>query len=63
MSFAGRPIVFTSIVLSLGFAVLFFGSFNPVANFGVLAALVIALALVFDLVVLPAIVGCFRSSL
>jgi predicted RND superfamily exporter protein len=63
MSFAGRPIVFTSIVLSLGFGVLFFGSFNPVANFGVLAALVIALALVFDLVVLPAIVGCFRSSL
>jgi predicted RND superfamily exporter protein len=63
MSYAGRPIVFTSIVLSLGFGVLLFGSFNPVANFGVLAALVIALALVFDLVVLPAIVGCFRSSL
>jgi predicted RND superfamily exporter protein len=62
MTLVGRPIVFTSIVLSLGFSVLVLGSFNPVTHFGVLAGMVIALALFFDLVVLPAIVGLLRSS-
>ncbi|MFQ5866108.1 MAG: RND family transporter, partial [bacterium] len=52
---AGRPIIYTSIVLSLGFLVLVLASFNPVVNFGILASIVIFLALVFDLVVLPAI--------
>jgi predicted RND superfamily exporter protein len=63
MNLAGRPIVFTSIVLSLGFSVLVFASFNPVTHFGVLASAVILLALVFDLLVLPAIVGALRSAL
>ncbi|MFQ5665584.1 MAG: RND family transporter [Candidatus Binatia bacterium] len=53
----GRPIVFTSIVLSLGFSVLVLASFNPVIHFGILASVVILLALVFDLVVLPAALG------
>jgi predicted RND superfamily exporter protein len=62
MTLVGRPIVFTSIVLSLGFSVLVLGSFNPVTHFGVLAGMVIALAVFFDLVVLPAIVGLLRWS-
>lgn len=53
----GRPIIFTSLVLSLGFLVFLFASFNPTIHFGVLSAMVILLALVFDLVVLPAIMG------
>lgn len=57
MGRAGRPIVYTSFVLALGFLVLSFASFNPVIHFGLLSAVVIALALVFDLVVLPAIAG------
>jgi predicted RND superfamily exporter protein len=59
---SGRPIVFTSIVLTLGFSVLVFASFNPVTNFGILAGMVIVLALIFDLVVLPALLGALRSS-
>jgi predicted RND superfamily exporter protein len=59
----GRPIIFTSIVLALGFSVLILASFNPVVNFGILAGLVIALAVFFDLVVLPALVGSLRRSL
>jgi predicted RND superfamily exporter protein len=55
----GRPIIFTSIVLSLGFLIFVFASFNPIIHFGILSALVIMLALVFDLVVLPAIMGFF----
>jgi uncharacterized protein len=51
-----RPIVFTSLVLSIGFLVLLFASFRPVIHFGVLASIVIIMALVFDLLVTPAIV-------
>jgi len=54
---SGHAIIYTSVVLCLGFAVLTLASFNPVIHFGLLSSLVIALALVFDLVVLPAIVG------
>jgi predicted RND superfamily exporter protein len=57
MNRVGRPIIFTSIVLSFGFLVLIFASFNPVIHFGVLASAVIILALIFDLIVLPAILG------
>ncbi|MDH3255847.1 MAG: efflux RND transporter permease subunit [Acidobacteriota bacterium] len=56
----GRPVVYTSVALSLGFLVLVFASFNSMIHFGVLSAIVIALALVFDLVVLPAVVGFLR---
>ena len=57
----GRPIIFTSIVLSLGFLVLLFASFSPVIHFGILSGMVILLAVVFDLIVLPAILGLTRN--
>ena len=57
MNSTGRPIVFTSVVLSLGFLVLVLASFNPLVNLGILLFIVITLALVFDLIVLPAIIG------
>jgi predicted RND superfamily exporter protein len=60
---SGRPIVFTSIVLTLAFSVLVLASFNPVTNFGILAGMVIVLALIFDLVVLPALVGYLRPKI
>ncbi|MFQ5416835.1 MAG: RND family transporter, partial [Myxococcota bacterium] len=63
MSLSGRPIVFTSLVLALGFSVLVLASFNPVTNFGILAGAVIVLALIFDLVVLPALLGFLRAGL
>jgi len=56
----GRPLLFTSVILSFGFAVLTLASFNPVIHFGVLSSIVIFLALIFDLVVLPAIMGFFK---
>ncbi len=57
MKATGRAIIFTSLVLSLGFLVLAFASFNPVVNFGILLFFLVLLALVFDLVVLPALLG------
>jgi predicted RND superfamily exporter protein len=56
------PIIHTSLVLSAGFAVLIFASFNPVVHFGVLASTVTLLALGFDLVVLPALMGFVRVA-
>ncbi len=59
----GRPIVFTSVVLGSGFFILVFASFNPLINFGLLAAIVILLALFFDLFVLPALLGFLQIRL
>jgi len=58
----GRPIIFTSVILTLGFAVLILASFNPVIHFGILCSVVIFLAVVFDLVVLPAFLGFLRKD-
>lgn len=52
----GRALVVTSVVLALGFGVLGFGSFTPNVYFGIVASVVISLALVCDLVVVPAVV-------
>jgi predicted RND superfamily exporter protein len=57
MNSVGRPIVFTSIVLAVGFLILVLASFSPLINFGLLSGIVIILALFFDLAVLPAIIG------
>ena len=54
MQETGRPIVVTSIVLAAGFSVLMLGSFAPNYFFGMVSAIVILTALIFDLVVLPA---------
>jgi hypothetical protein len=62
MKHTGRPIVFTSIVLGLGFLALLPAKFVPAANFGILSAIVIAAALIFDLVVLPAVMGFLLSG-
>ncbi|MCP4605788.1 MAG: RND family transporter [Proteobacteria bacterium] len=50
----GRPIILTSIVLSVGFTILMMGKFSPTVYFGMVSAIVIILALIADLVILPA---------
>jgi predicted RND superfamily exporter protein len=59
----GRPIILTSVILSLGFAVLIVGSFTPTVCFGVVCSLVLMLALIADLVVLPATLLVLRPRL
>ena len=51
----GRPIVFTSLTISLGFSVLAFSSFNPTAVFGVMMVITMLSALVGDLILLPSL--------
>ena len=54
MSYAGSAIIFTTIVLSLAFLVFVFSDFNPNYHFGVVTASALIIAVVVDLVALPA---------
>ena len=51
----GKPIVFTSLAVGLGFSVLLFSSFVPTAIFGLLMLVTATSALFGDLFILPAI--------
>lgn len=52
---AGRPIVFATLVLALGFAVLATSGSTSIAYFGIVAALAIVGAMLADLFLLPAL--------
>jgi diguanylate cyclase (GGDEF)-like protein len=51
----GRPIIFTSLTISLGFSVLLFSSFKPTAVFGLMMIVTMGSALVGDLLLLPSL--------
>lgn len=55
MNESGRAVLFTSMVLIFGFSVLIFGSFTTVINVGLFGSIIMSLALIGDLVFLPAI--------
>jgi predicted RND superfamily exporter protein len=52
-----RPVLATSTALALGFLVMRFSSFTPIADFALLAALVIMTALLADLLVTPTLLS------
>jgi predicted RND superfamily exporter protein len=51
----GRPVLFTTITIGLGFAVLLFSSFKPTSIFGLLMVITMLAALIGDLLILPAL--------
>ena len=51
----GRPIVFTTIAISLGFSILAFSSFKPTSVFGIMMIITMLSALVGDLILLPSL--------
>jgi hypothetical protein len=51
----GRPILFTSVTIGIGFAVLMASGFKPTAVFGAMMAITMFSALVGDLVLLPSL--------
>ena len=55
LSYAGSAIIFTTIVLSLAFLVFVLSDFNPNYHFGVVTASALIIAVVVDLVALPAL--------
>ena len=52
----GRPIIFTTITICVGFSVLVFSNFKPTAIFGVMMVITSISALVGDLVLLPSLI-------
>ncbi|MGD9302461.1 MAG: MMPL family transporter, partial [Desulfobacterales bacterium] len=52
----GRPIIFTTITICIGFSVLVFSSFKPTAIFGVMMVITSLSALVGDLILLPSLI-------
>jgi predicted RND superfamily exporter protein len=57
---AGRAVVVTTIILSAQFLILVFSDFVPTRNFGLLTTIGLLTALLFDLVLLPAILLFFH---
>jgi predicted RND superfamily exporter protein len=55
LHYAGRAIFFTTIVLSLSFSIFAFSTFTPNQNFGIVTAIALVLALIIDLLYLPAL--------
>lgn len=51
----GRPVLFTTILIGLGFSVLLFSSFKPTSIFGLLMVITMLAAIVGDLLILPAL--------
>jgi CRP-like cAMP-binding protein len=51
----GRPIIFTTLTISVGFSILAFSSFKPTAMFGVMMVITMISALVADLILLPSL--------
>jgi len=60
ISTVGKPIIYASAALGLGFMVLLFSSFVPIQKFGFLTALTVVVAFVNDLVLLPALLATTR---
>ncbi len=51
----GRPIIATTLTISVGFSVLAFSSFKPTAVFGVMMVITMVSALIADLILLPSL--------
>lgn len=51
-----RPITFTSVILLTGTMIFTLADFRPIINFGAISSIVIALAWIFDILILPAMI-------
>jgi len=57
LQYAGKAILFTTIILSSSFAIFAFSDFTPNQNFGIVTAFALIIALVVDLLLLPALLS------
>ena len=56
----GRAIISTTITLGMGFIVLLFSSFKPNFEFGILATIILIIALISSLVLLPVLINLIK---
>ncbi|SFV71037.1 Integral membrane protein [hydrothermal vent metagenome] len=62
LHYAGRAIIFTTLVLGISFSIFVFSSFTPNQNFGVVTASALMIALIVDLLYLPALLSRMDST-
>ncbi|MEE4116718.1 MAG: MMPL family transporter [Marinilabiliaceae bacterium] len=53
----GRPLVLTTFLLICGFSVLVFSSYRPIMFMGIFISLNVMMALIYDIILLPALLG------
>ena len=61
MQYAGSAIIFTTLILSAAFLVFSFSQFLPNVHFGVVTAMALMIAVLVDLLMLPAILSKFDA--
>jgi predicted RND superfamily exporter protein len=57
LHYAGRAIIFTTLILSASFSLFAFSNFTPNENFGIVTASALIIALIVDLLLLPALLS------
>jgi predicted RND superfamily exporter protein len=57
LRYAGKAILFTTIILSVAFSLFIFSEFSPNQNFGIVTAFALVIAFVVDLLLLPALLS------
>ena len=58
----GLALIVTTVILVSCFGLFMFANLTPNINFGILCALVLSIALICDLLILPAIIFCFKDQ-
>jgi len=62
MQYAGSAIIFTTVILSLAFTTFSLSQFVPNVNFGIVTAIALVIAVVVDLIMLPAILSRYDGK-
>ena len=62
LHYAGKAILFTTVVLSASFSIFAFSTFTPNQNFGIVTATALFIALVTDLLFLPALLSLMDNK-
>jgi len=62
LHYAGKAIIFTTVVLSGAFSIFAFSTFSPNQNFGIVTAIALVIAVVTDLLLLPALLSVMDSQ-
>ncbi len=62
LHYAGKAILFTTIILSISFSIFAFSSFTPNQNFGIVTASALIIALIVDMLLLPALLSLTQKD-
>jgi predicted RND superfamily exporter protein len=62
MQYAGSAIIFTTLILSIAFMIFVFSQFLPNVHFGIVTAIALVIAVLVDLLMLPAVLSKFDAG-